>query len=137
MKANILKIFWGTILVSLVGLTLACMMGYVTFDHLIGPTSIFIFVGLTTAFFISYFMRGIRSLALAFPHPRSQLPSHLTQPRSSEWHRSYHCFSIPAQPRHPFLRWLLPEPKAVGMVNPGLVPDHNHRYPSPHRPDQS
>ena len=32
MKANILKIFWGIILVSLVGLTLACMMGYVTFD---------------------------------------------------------------------------------------------------------
>ncbi len=67
MKANILKIFWGTILVSLVGLTLACMSGYVTFDYFTGPPSIFIFVGLSIAFFTCYFICGIRSWPWLFP----------------------------------------------------------------------
>jgi hypothetical protein len=67
MKAKILIIFWGTILVSLVGLTVACIAGYVTFDYFIGPLSLLIFVSLSIASFTSYFVSGIGSWPWLFP----------------------------------------------------------------------
>ncbi len=67
MKTNILKIFWGASLVFLVSLTLACMLGYVTFDRFAGPTSLLIFVGLSAAFFMSYFLSGVRNWVWLFP----------------------------------------------------------------------
>jgi hypothetical protein len=67
MKAKIIKIFWGVVLVSLVGLSLACMLGYVTFDRFIGSISLLIFVGLSVAFSMSYFLSGVRSWGWLFP----------------------------------------------------------------------
>jgi len=67
MKTTIIKIFWGVILVSLVSLSLACVLGYVTFDRFNGPISLIIFVSLCTASCISYFVSGIRSWAWLFP----------------------------------------------------------------------
>jgi hypothetical protein len=67
MKAKILIIFWGSVLISLVGLSFACIVGYVTFDGFTGLLSLLIFVGLSTAFFTSYFMSGVRNWVWLFP----------------------------------------------------------------------
>lgn len=67
MRAKIIKIFWGIILVSLIGLTLACRLGYVTFDNFAGPISLFIFGSLSAAFFVCYFVSGVRNWGWLFP----------------------------------------------------------------------
>jgi hypothetical protein len=67
MKTKFLKFFWGGILISLVGLTVACIAGYVTFDYLIGSKSLLIFTSLSIAFFTSYFVSGVRNWAWLFP----------------------------------------------------------------------
>jgi hypothetical protein len=67
MKAIIIKFFWGVILATLVCLTLACMLGYVTFDNFAGPTSLFIFGCLSAAFFVCYFVSGVRNWGWLFP----------------------------------------------------------------------
>jgi hypothetical protein len=67
MKAKILIIFWGGILLSLVSLSFACMMGYVNFDYFTGSLSLYIFTGLSIAFFASYFISGVHSWLWLFP----------------------------------------------------------------------
>ncbi len=67
MKAKIIKIIWGVILVSLGALLLAAPLGYVNFDRLTEREIAFIFALLSATFFLSYFLSGIRHWGWLFP----------------------------------------------------------------------
>jgi hypothetical protein len=67
MKVKIMKFFWGVVLVLLVGLSIACLSGYVPFDRFAGSTSSLIFTGLSAAFLLNYFVSGINRWGWLFP----------------------------------------------------------------------
>jgi hypothetical protein len=67
MKVKILKIIWGVILVPLAGLLLAAMMGYVNFDRNPAKTALIVFICLSAASFVSYFLSGIKNWGWLFP----------------------------------------------------------------------
>jgi hypothetical protein len=67
MKAKIIKIFWGIILISLGTLLLAAALGYVNLDQLTAQDCALIFALFSAAFFLSYFLSGIRYWGWLFP----------------------------------------------------------------------
>jgi hypothetical protein len=67
MKDTIIKIFWGIILISLGGLSLADKLGYVNMESINARTWTVVFVGLSLAFFLSYFLSGVRKWGWLFP----------------------------------------------------------------------
>jgi hypothetical protein len=67
MKAKIIKIIWGVVLISLGTLLLAAALGYVSLDRLTDREGTLIFALLSAAFFFSYFFSGIRHWGWLFP----------------------------------------------------------------------
>jgi len=67
MKHTIIKIFWGVVLISLGGLSLADKLGYVNMEAITNQTWAIIFAGLSVAFFLSYFLSGVRQWGWLFP----------------------------------------------------------------------
>jgi len=67
MKGNIIKIFWGVVLISLGGLSLADKLGYVSLESITSQMWSIIFAVTSAAFFLSYFLSGIRNWGWLFP----------------------------------------------------------------------
>jgi len=67
MKRTFIKIFWGVILISLGGLSLADKLGYVNLTSITNQTWAVIFATLSAAFFLSYFLSGVRQWGWLFP----------------------------------------------------------------------
>jgi hypothetical protein len=67
MKANIIKIFWGVLLTFLGLLLLAAAMGYVSFDRVPARDAAIFAAFLSAAFFVSYFLSGIKHWGWLFP----------------------------------------------------------------------
>jgi hypothetical protein len=67
MKSKIITIFWGTMLIALSGLLLAEMLGFINFGSLSqrGRATIFWVAG--AAFFLTYFLGGIKKWGWLFP----------------------------------------------------------------------
>jgi hypothetical protein len=67
MKAKFIKIFWGVFLVSLGILSLAAAVGYTSFDHLTERDGVVLFSLLSAAFFVTYFLSGVKQWGWLFP----------------------------------------------------------------------
>jgi hypothetical protein len=67
MKTIIIKFIWGVILVSLGGLSLANQLGYINFDPFAEQRAALFFAMLSAAFFLSYFLSGVRNWGWLFP----------------------------------------------------------------------
>ncbi len=67
MKVMIVKIFWGVILICLGGILLASRLGYIDLDSISNQTWSFVFAGFSLAFFVSYFVSGVRYWGWLFP----------------------------------------------------------------------
>jgi hypothetical protein len=67
MSTKTLKILWGIILFLLLGLSFACLAGYVPFDCFAGWMSEVIFISLSIISFLSYFISGTKNWGWLFP----------------------------------------------------------------------
>ncbi|MGE5124123.1 MAG: hypothetical protein ACM3H7_06360 [Acidobacteriaceae bacterium] len=67
MKDTIIKTFWGVVLVILGGFALADRLGSIDLDSTTSQMWIIIFASLSLAFFLSYFISGIRQWGWLFP----------------------------------------------------------------------
>ena len=67
MKTQILKIFWGIILIALGGLSLADKLGYVNLKLITDHTWAIIFAVAAAGFFLSYFLSGVMQWGWLFP----------------------------------------------------------------------
>jgi hypothetical protein len=67
MKSNIINIFWGVVLIALGGLFLADRLGYVNLELITSQGWGIIFAVTCAAFFLSYFLSGIRNWGWLFP----------------------------------------------------------------------
>ncbi len=67
MKEKIIRIFWGVLLISLGGLSLADKLGYVNMDMITSQVWGIIFAAISAAFFLSYFLSGVRNWGWLFP----------------------------------------------------------------------
>jgi LiaI-LiaF-like transmembrane region len=67
MRATTIKIIWGVILISLGGMSLANQLGYINFDSISEQWAMIFFATLSAAFFLSYFLSGIRKWGWLFP----------------------------------------------------------------------
>ena len=67
MKANIIKIFWGVILIALGGVSLGDKLGYVNLDLITGQGWAIIFAATSAAFFLSYILSGVKQWGWLFP----------------------------------------------------------------------
>ncbi|MFZ0534582.1 MAG: hypothetical protein WAM09_15500 [Anaerolineales bacterium] len=67
MKRNIINIFWGVVLIALGGLFLADKLGYVNLELITSQGWGIIFAVTSAAFFLSYFLSGIRNWGWLFP----------------------------------------------------------------------
>ncbi len=67
MKSNIIKIFWGVVLIALGALSLAENFGYVNLELKTNRWLAVIFAVISAAFFLSYFLSGVRNWGWLFP----------------------------------------------------------------------
>jgi hypothetical protein len=67
MRANILKIQWGIVLIALGALSLAEQLGYVNLELTAYQDWSIIFAMISAAFFLSYFLSGVRNWGWLFP----------------------------------------------------------------------
>ncbi len=67
MKSTIIKIAWGIILIALGGISLASRVGYFDVESISTQMWSDIFAGFSVAFFVSYFIDGIRQWGWLFP----------------------------------------------------------------------
>lgn len=67
MKANIIKILWGIVLITLGGLSLADKLGYLNFELMTNLGWAIIFAVISAVFFLSYFLSGVRNWGWLFP----------------------------------------------------------------------
>lgn len=67
MKEKIVNIFWGVVLIIVSGVLLAQALGYIDFDLLSDQIWILIFAVASAAFFLSYFLNGVRKWGWLFP----------------------------------------------------------------------
>lgn len=67
MKGNIIKIFWGVVLIALGGLSLADKLGYVNLELITNQGWAIVFSVTSAAFFLSYFLSGVRNWGWLFP----------------------------------------------------------------------
>jgi hypothetical protein len=67
MKGNIVKIFWGGVLILLGGLSLADKLGYINLESITNQMWSIIFTVTSVAFFLSYFMSGVKQWGWLFP----------------------------------------------------------------------
>jgi len=67
MKANIIKIIWGVVLIVLGGLSLADKLGYVNLELITSQGWAIIFAVTSAAFFVSYFLSGVKQWGWIFP----------------------------------------------------------------------
>ena len=67
MKANIIKIIWGVVLIVLGGLSLADKLGYVNLELITSQGWAIIFAVTSAAFFVSYFLSGVKQWGWLFP----------------------------------------------------------------------
>ena len=66
-KDRIISIFWGVVLIALGGLWLAGKMEYIQFDLFSEQAWVIIFAVASAAFFLSYFLNGLRQWGWLFP----------------------------------------------------------------------
>ncbi|NJD58912.1 MAG: hypothetical protein C3F13_18335 [Anaerolineales bacterium] len=67
MKETIIKVFWGIILICMGGLVLAAKLESIDLDVMSDQMWSAIFAGFSLAFFVSYFVSGIRRWGWLFP----------------------------------------------------------------------
>ncbi len=67
MKANIIKIFWGVVLIVLGGFIFADKLGYVDLELVTRQIWSIIFASLSAFFFLCYFLDGVRKWGWLFP----------------------------------------------------------------------
>jgi len=67
MKGNTIKIFWGIVLIALGALSLAENFGYVNLELITNHGWAIIFAVISAAFFLSYFLSGVRNWGWLFP----------------------------------------------------------------------
>lgn len=67
MKEKIVNIFWGVVLIMVSGVLLAQALGYIDFDLLSNQVWVLIFAVASAAFFLSYFLNGVRKWGWLFP----------------------------------------------------------------------
>jgi hypothetical protein len=67
MKGKIVNIFWGIILILVSGILLAQTLGYIDFEILSNQTWVLVFAIASAAFFLSYFLNGVRRWGWLFP----------------------------------------------------------------------
>ncbi len=67
MKANIIKILWGIVLIVLGGFLLADRLGYVHLYLITNQGGAILFAGFSAVFFLSYFLAGVREWGWLFP----------------------------------------------------------------------
>ncbi len=67
MKTNIVRLFWGILLIALGGLFLADRLGYVDLQLITQHGWWIIFAGLSIIFFLCYFVSGVRNWGWLFP----------------------------------------------------------------------
>ncbi len=67
MKANLIKIIWGIILILLGGLAIAEQLGVVNVEQYTQQVCTGVFTVISAAFFLTYFLNGIRSWGWLFP----------------------------------------------------------------------
>jgi hypothetical protein len=67
MKGKIINIFWGIVLILISGLLLAQTLGYIEFELFSTQAWILVFGVASAAFFLSYFLNGVRKWGWLFP----------------------------------------------------------------------
>ncbi len=67
MKTNLIKIIWGIILILLGSLAIAEQLGYVTYAQYTRQLCTVAFSVISGAFFLTYYLKGIRYWGLLFP----------------------------------------------------------------------
>ncbi len=67
MKNNLIKIIWGVILILLGGLAIADQLGVVNVESYTQQVCTGVFSVISAAFFLTYFLKGIRSWGWLFP----------------------------------------------------------------------
>jgi len=67
MKRNISSIFWGAMMILAGGVLLAERLGWINFSLFSTNTWVYVFAGLSLAFFLSYFLNGLRQWGWLFP----------------------------------------------------------------------
>ena len=67
MKTNLIKIIWGVILILLGGLAIAEQLGVVNVEQYTQQVCTGVFTVISAAFFLTYFLKGIRSWGWLFP----------------------------------------------------------------------
>ena len=67
MKTKFIKIIWGVILIFLGGVSLANQLGYINIDPFIEQRAAIFFAIFSAAFFLSYFLSGVRNWGWLFP----------------------------------------------------------------------
>ncbi|NTW43071.1 MAG: hypothetical protein HGB14_01260 [Anaerolineaceae bacterium] len=60
MKRNVSSIVWGILLILAGGALLSDRLGWIDFQRISTNSWVFIFAGLSLAFFLSYFLNGLR-----------------------------------------------------------------------------
>src|SRR4030042_1182885 len=67
MKGNIIKIFWGLIVMAVGGLSIADQLGYISYDLISGQTAAIVVAVISAAFLLSYFLSAIQKWGWLFP----------------------------------------------------------------------
>jgi hypothetical protein len=67
MKGKIINIFWGIVLILVSGVLLAQALGYIDFETLTKQVWVLAFAVASAAFFLSYFLNGVRKWGWLFP----------------------------------------------------------------------
>jgi len=67
MKGKVSSIFWGILLILAGGALMADRLGWINFSLFSTDTWVYVFAGLSVAFFLGYFVSGLRQWGLLFP----------------------------------------------------------------------
>lgn len=67
MKANLVKILWGIVLIAMGGIAIADRLGYVDLELITSLGWAIIFAVISGVFFLSYFLSGVRMWGWLFP----------------------------------------------------------------------
>jgi hypothetical protein len=121
MKARIIKISWGIVLVALGGLLLANTLGYINLSLITRQGWPIFLAGLSAIFFLWYFLAGLRHWGLLFPALLSAALAMITSVLAGNHSGAMIAVSILASIGIPFYVGYLVERRHWGLLIPAWI----------------